>query len=1175
MLLCYPPDLDFLFAFLGCILANVIPVPAYPPNPQALKATIPVFAKIKNLANARIVLTNKKYSRWTSLNLFATWPSDLKWVLTDAIFTSRTAPSDGPWQTGGPADTAFLQFTSGSTGDPKGVTISHKALWANFRGMTECEGTRIVPTNPLSTGEPVSTDDPSRDPRFTVVSWLPLYHDFGLIFAALLPIYRAGNALLCSPLDFIAQPLIWVLAMSRFKATVSCAPNFAFELVVRRWQSMPPQKRPDLDLSCARFIPSGGEAVRAKSLLDFTQTFKPFGFNGQALCPSYGFAECTVAACAEYSTEMVSSKRNPDLVSCGSSFERSGMLVAVLQNVPRLADCSEDSISKIEVAEEGETGEIYVTGNSLSSGYWTVGALPEKAPQVFVPKTELPSSLRDLAKSHPEISSDFWFATGDLGVLEEGHLYITGRIKEIIVIRGRNYVATDIEHTIMTSIPEIRPGCIAAVAVSGSESATEEALILGETRLFLPDREARDVIGKIQSHVSEVHGIKVSVALLEKGSLPKTSSGKLQRIKAAEMWKMGSLKPSTFGSASAPPSISPSNLDELSPVLVSHESQANHHSQISSLEPAEEIKSSESLAWDSAATYSDRFSALHAQIRRVTKAHLAAIESSSEADACGDVIDVNTEWPHLGLDSLSAVLIMQDLQDEANRVLKESSTPIVLSPSLLYEHKDVKALIQYLISLHGFEDAKTAKDLESTHETSNMEMKPEKPNRSQIDFEHAFELPQPVSSSSYFMFAAAQAIWTCIMWSATMYAAGFALSLVSVESLGPRMVVLPLLHFYFLFSLAIATVLLKKSIIGAYQPGCRPQYGEYHLRYWMVESAVYVVELLGMCYLHNTKAYEAYLGLLGVNISPGATINTSINTAFDLLTIGEDSMIERCSTISCHSYQAGCFFLNRVDIGQLAIVEQRAVIQSSATVWKADDTPNNANTNLIGRTLYTIPPPPYLQGDHTVLRHGPRQFSAVQRDFLSHPTSWKIASEIPMLRWAYSIGLFWLTDIAVALAALASLKITGWLMVHSEVLPLTWVRMLGLGFDQSVGRNYAFTFVFGPHVFFPSLFLLSQGTAGIQNETISTPNFATFDGLGEAFSGKVFGSLLLTLVVTYLLWVMVMGAITLAVQHLLVPPIRNGDIIRQHSYSAAVRHLYANLVRRLHSFTFFLTTGKL
>lgn len=550
VLLCYPPCLEFLFAFLGCILANVIPVPAYPPNPQALKATIPIFSKIKNLVNAKLVLTNKRYYRWTALNLFASWPSGLKWVATDAIVTPQTASPSEQWHNREATDTAFVQFTSGSTGDPKGVMITHRALWESFRGMTACEDARMILSHGKSAEGQAIIDHHSRETRFSVVSWLPLYHDLGLIFAALLPIFRAGSASLCSPLDFVAQPLTWLIGMSKTKATVSCAPTFAFGLVVKRWQSTPQQQRPDLNLSCVRFIPVGGEAVRAKELLEFAETFEPYGFNRRAFCPSYGGAECTVAACAEFSSDLIVSKRNPNLVSCGSNFERSGMLVAVLKRTQAPDYHSGSDFFDLDVAEDGEIGEIMVTGNALSSGYWTGNAAPEQVPQNFVPRDVLPSAVQDLSDAHPGIDSSLWFATGDLGFLEEGHLYVTGRIKEAIVVRGRNHVASDIEHTVMTSAPEIRPGCIAAVAVTNPNSTKEEALILCETRHTLLDPKAKNVMGRIRRCIGEEYGIKSSVALLKKASLPKTTSGKLQRTKAAEMWKTGSLRPIAFRTVS-------------------------------------------------------------------------------------------------------------------------------------------------------------------------------------------------------------------------------------------------------------------------------------------------------------------------------------------------------------------------------------------------------------------------------------------------------------------------------------------------------------------------------------------------------------------------------------------------------------------------------------------------
>ena len=503
------------------------------------------------------------------------------------------------------------------------------------------------------------------------------------------------------------------------------------------------------------------------------------------------------------------------------------MLLAFIKKVPRPDDFSENRILEIEVAEEAVVGEIIVTGNALSSGYWTVDGVSERDPKIFVPRNRLPPALQELSKSHPEITSDFWFTTGDLSLLEEGHLYITSRIKEVIVIRGRNYVATDIEHTVMTSVPEARPGCIAAVAISGSDYATEEALLLCETRSHLPDRKAKGVIGEIRRYIREVHGINASVALLEKGSLPKTSSGKLRRMKAAELWKMGSLKPSALVSASAPSSLPPPTVDEPTIKMVSHEVKASRDSQSSNLEPAEATEPSESLAWDFSATFSDRFSALHAQIRRITKVHLDVIGSSSDAKICYDITDVNTEWPQLGLDSLSAVLIMQDLQDEANKILKEHSNPIVLSPNLLYEDKDIKSLIQHLISLHGFEDGKTIKNM-VTHETLNPSAKLESSDKAKKIFEHAIRIPHSMFFSTYFVFATAQAFWTCFMWSTIMYTARLALSFVGEDILGLSTVILPLIHFCFIFSLAIATVMVKKSVIGVYQPGCHPQYGEFH-----------------------------------------------------------------------------------------------------------------------------------------------------------------------------------------------------------------------------------------------------------------------------------------------------------------------------------------------------------
>jgi acyl-CoA synthetase (AMP-forming)/AMP-acid ligase II/acyl carrier protein len=1122
ILLCYPPCIDFLFAFLGCMLADAVPVPSYPPNPQALKATIPAFAKVKQLTDAKIVLTNRQYRKWTSLSIFAEWPSGLRWITTDSLFAVGLHLShDIPCPQVTPEDLAFLQFTSGSTGDPKGVMISHGVIWESFRGMTAGQATRIRPAYPPSVGRVAVTPNTSEISPFTMVSWLPLYHDLGLILAALMPIYRAGNAFLGSPLDFVAQPTSWLIAISQFRANASAAPNFAFDLVRKRWQKMPESMRPKIDLSCVKLIVNGGEPIRKATLEKFAATFHQQGFRAEALCPSYGMAECTVAACAEHSTELVSSTLRPDLVSSGSNFQESGMLVGILKQDWR-------TVKDLQITADGEVGEIAVTGNALSSGYWGATKLSN-----FIGRDDLPSELQDLAALHPDIRSDCWYVTGDLGMLEHGHLFVTGRIKDLIIIRGRNYVATDLQTTVMESIPEVRPGCIAAIAVPHGNSSSEEALLLCETRSVLSNAEGNVIIKNIQRCVRDAHGIQVHVALLKKGCLPKTSSGKLQRSKTSQMWQTQAFKPLAM-------SLETENSFEKTPKTSSTDSvfQSSHTSVDVLLSNPSAIMDELSLAWDPRADYSRRFSALSTQIIRIIQSNLPIEEDARNEQPSVTVESVFTE---LGLDSISAATILQNAQDEANHILvMKKFEPIMLRPSLLFEHLDVNSLVQYLISISA-----SIPDNILEHKSESLKDKTR----------DIRELPRQTTTNHYIFFLVAQGLWICIIWAIILHAARLSVSLVSLCGPLYRLLTILIGHFVFLLMLATLVVVLKKYIIGTFETGVHPLYGPYHLRFWMVESAVRCLDLVGMTSFHDTIVYETFLAAMGVSISPGATINTSINTAFDLLSIGRHSIVARSSTIQCHNYQMQCLVLGRVSIDELVVIDERAVIQISGTAWNHE---SSIPQSYQPETTHIALPTPEVIGGSSTLRPCRRHGTRVRSHLPSSPNIWYEMSNVPAIRWLYAFVLFVLSDAAVAIASIFSVSAV--------------TRLFGLKFAEG---NYLgiFPFVFGPHIFGPNKALLERINGNLAFETtILSENSVSGPVSFVPETGVTW--CLLSSTVTYFFWILSMAFITIVVQHLLVPPPMHGGVVHGHSYSGAVRQFYGNLMRRLHSQASFLTTGK-
>lgn len=499
-LLLYQPGAEYIVGFLGCLYAGVVAVPAYPPNPMRLGRTLPRLQAIANNAGARFALTTAAILEFANpIFELAADLGALTWVATDRI---DRAEAD-QWQA--PAiseDTlAFLQYTSGSTGTPKGVMLTHGNLLANLAVIRDAFA--IVPGD-------------------IGVSWLPPYHDMGLIGGILQPVYSGCPCVLLSPLDFLQRPIRWLRAISRHRATVSGGPNFAYELCARK---ATPAQLAELDLSSWRLAFNGAEPVRAAALDQFAATFAACGFRPEASYPCYGLAESTLLATGgdptvestrvrvlarslEANTVIAAGPDHPDavtLVSCGHS--RSGQELAIV-----------DPATHTRCAP-GQVGEIWLASSSVAQGYW-----------------ERPNETAD--SFHARISGERsgpFLRTGDLGFVQNDELYVTGRLKDLIIIDGRNHYPQDIELTVEQAHPVIRPGCLAAFStvVDGQERlvVTAEVERAAWNRLAAGGADARQTLRTaVRQAIAEGHDLRLhELVLLKSSSIPKTSSGKIQR----------------------------------------------------------------------------------------------------------------------------------------------------------------------------------------------------------------------------------------------------------------------------------------------------------------------------------------------------------------------------------------------------------------------------------------------------------------------------------------------------------------------------------------------------------------------------------------------------------------------------------------------------------------------
>ncbi|ELS02022.1 acyl-CoA synthetase (AMP-forming)/AMP-acid ligase II [Xenococcus sp. PCC 7305] len=507
ILLLYPPGLGFIEAFFGCLYAGAIAIPAYPPRPN--RSITRIQSIIKDAQPTLALTTNSILNGLQRRVEQAPELKTLRWLATDDLEPHHAAK----WQKTPLSvdDIAFLQYTSGSTAEPKGVKIAHHNLLHNLQAIHQC-----FQHTTQSQG----------------VIWLPPYHDMGLIGGVLQPLFGDFPVVLMSPLIFLQNPLRWLKAISRYRGTTSGGPNFAYDLCVRKFQ---PELDLDLDLSSWDLAFNGAEPINYASLEKFATTFRPYGFRPEAFYPCYGMAEATLIISGGNkkslaTTKTISSKEleqnlvveafptdedSRTLVSCGHSLADQQVAIVDPQS---LTSCP-----------SGKIGEIWVTGPSIAEGYWSNSEITNNTFEAQLPE------IQDLR----------FLRTGDLGFIDQGELFVTGRLKDVIIIKGRNHYPQDIERTVEACNQFIRPSSVASFAIAENEE--DQLVVLAEVDRHYwhgqrnsdqsPEEKAAAKAEKVQqlvqiirSAISKHHDLQThSVLILKSGAIPKTSSGKIQR----------------------------------------------------------------------------------------------------------------------------------------------------------------------------------------------------------------------------------------------------------------------------------------------------------------------------------------------------------------------------------------------------------------------------------------------------------------------------------------------------------------------------------------------------------------------------------------------------------------------------------------------------------------------
>ncbi|MEA5575654.1 AMP-binding protein [Anabaena sp. UHCC 0451] len=488
-LLVYPAGLELITAFMGCLYAGIIAVPVHPPRPNH---SLPRLNAIATDAQATIALTTASLLTQIKAKQVAIPDiQNLDWIATDNLI-----PQPENWHPPeiSPHTLAFLQYTSGSTGTSKGVMVSHGNLLHNLQSIQKAF---------------------ELTPESVSLSWLPHYHDMGLVDGILEPLYTGCLGVLMPPAAFLQSPIRWLEAISHYRVTHSGGPNLGYELCV---QKIRPEQQQELDLSCWSSAYNGAEPIRPETLEQFTTKFISCSFQPQFFYPCYGMAESTLMITG------VNLKDEPTVLAVEAEALEQNQVVKALptsQNVKKIVGCGYPWLdTKVLIVnpetltpcEDNQVGEIWVSSPSVAQGYWNQTAATQETFSASVENT-----------------TGKFLRTGDLGFLHNSELFVTGRIKDVIIIWGRNHYPQDIEYTVFQSHPALRPDSGAAFSIN--VNGFEKLVITQEVeRSYLRQMDVDEVVGAIREAVAADHDLQVyAVALLKTASIPKTSSGKIQR----------------------------------------------------------------------------------------------------------------------------------------------------------------------------------------------------------------------------------------------------------------------------------------------------------------------------------------------------------------------------------------------------------------------------------------------------------------------------------------------------------------------------------------------------------------------------------------------------------------------------------------------------------------------